>query len=197
MIEETRQELFTGIDGQKSEVAMMHQRIRAPYFEDENMQAMRLFYADGGFITIYLPKNMRSFESFVNQINAQKLKADFSQERNIEAYIPRFEIEYGLTQSASVYQLFGISKIFEDNNYEFAKMVSFDSAVNVKDVLFKTKIVVDEGTVDPTMKQKVLQLQQARKSDDSDYLVFKADHPFVFMVNNAEFVGVFYRTNSF
>ncbi len=193
LIEETKQESFMGLDGQKGEVAMMHQRIKAPYFEDEDMQAVRLFYADGEFITIYLPKNPRSFESFVNQMSVQKLKADFSQEKNIEIYIPRFEIEYALTQSVSVYQLFGISKIFENNNYEFAKMVSFDNAVNVKDVLFKTKIVIDEGAMDSALKQKVLQLQQARKNDQSDYIIFKADHPFVFMVNNAEFIGVFHR----
>ena len=152
------------------------------YFEDDEMYAVRLFFNTGDFISLYLPKDADNFENFVKELNVNILKPDY-EKKDVTVILPKFEVEYQPSMIKDVYKMWGVQKIFEIGNYEFAKMISFDTPAFVKDVFLKAKIKIKDGTSDGMSEMA------SAPADSSGKIIFNANRPFVFMINNGDFIG--------
>lgn len=174
---------FHNLNGQKSKIVMLNTVADVDYYENEKVQAVRLFYEKGDYMTIFLPKEDVAFSDFVNQLTVQDLKPLFSRKKDVALTIPRFDVEYGLKTAKDIFEKQGIRKIFEKDNFDFAKMVSYDMPTFIEDVYFKTKLKVDENKT------------EAVTDLDNGKVIFKANRPFIFMINNGDFIGSFVQGN--
>lgn len=175
---------FRNLNGRETEIEMLHEEMEADYFENETMVALRLFYDTGDYISLFMPKNESNFENFVTDMTSSAFKPDF-EKKSVDIMLPKMEIEYQSGMIKDVYKMLGVQKIFEKGNYEFAKMISFDEANFIKDVLLKAKIKLDDGRI-PDRPEEETKLT----ANLSEKATFYANRPFVFLINNGDFVGV-------
>lgn len=169
---------FFNLDGSISKTELLQGEANADYFEEDNVQVIRLSYSSGDSLTIFLPDTEIPFDDFVHGFSVNKLKPIF-EKKEVKILMPKINIEYALNDVQSIYATMGISRIFEKDNYDFAKMVSFDEEVKIKKVLMKNKVSIgDDVTI-------------AEKSDLSTKVSVEADHPFIFMINDGDFIGAY------
>ncbi len=174
---------FYNLNGHAVKTDVLHAKQVADFFENEEMYALRLFYETGDYISLFLPKDTNNFESFVEELSVVQLKPVF-EKKEVEIFLPKIEIEYQSDIIKEIYKIFGVQKIFEKGNYEFAKMISFDVAASIENVLLKAKMKIDEG-------RSVENRGDIAKgiSNNLENVVFNANRPFIFMINNGDFIG--------
>ena len=195
---------FYDLTAHAAKVEMLQGEQVADFFEDEKMYALRLFYETGDYVSLFMPKDANNFENFVEEFSVAQLKPAF-EKKKVEIMLPKVEIEYQSAMIKEIYKTFGVQKIFEKGNYDFAKMISFDIEASVKNVLLKAKMKFDEGLSPNFAKRLTLKASKiiaSEKSSDSNQkeegetlknlekAVFNADHPFIFMINNGDFIGI-------
>lgn len=170
------------LSGKVVETQMFQSELVTDYFENEEMIAVKLFYSSGDYISLFMPKESNNFADFVEELNASTLKPNF-EKRIVSVVLPKIELEYQSFMIKDIFAMLGIRRLFEAGNYEFAKMISFDTTAFIKDVLLKAKMKIDEGiTVDEDLSENEF-------TEDLKKAVFIANHPFVFMINNGDFIG--------
>lgn len=168
-------------NGKKGKVSMLSAQVEADYYEDDEKQAIRLFCGNGNTLTILLPKKGVDFVEFVGGLDIYNLIPEFDENEKINVNIPVFNFDYNAVFTKNVYDILNIRQIFMKENYGFAKMVSFDEDVFLKDLFMTSKIdisgygAVSEGETENTAAKHT----------------FNANRPFVFIINNGDFIGTF------
>jgi len=178
---DTQETEFTNLDGTKSKISMMYQTSQTEYYSDANMQAVRLYFNSGNYITILLPRSRTDFKQFVLNLRSHQLKPRFKQKVWLDLLLPKINIEYASAKTDEYYKTLGINKVFADENYDFAKMISYDSSYAVKDIYLKAKIELNDSTIDNK--------EENRAPDEK--IQFIANRPFIYIINNGDFIGTF------
>lgn len=178
---------FYDFDNEIHLVSMMFYEGLADYFENNEVQVVRLFCGKGNFLTVILPRKEVDFVRFVEKLDIFKLKPEFKRV-NVSAFIPQFEISHNAVGVKDFYKQQGVSRLFNKGNYDFAKMVSFDESVYVGDIYFNTTV---------KLGGKSLQNGEANGSHSSGdkAFLFEANRPFVFMINDGDIAGVLLYAN--
>ena len=182
--EKVDQGIFHNLNGRINKIDMLHNDLETDYYEDELMQSVRLFYTSGDYISIFLPKE-DGFEKLLEKLDVLMVKPDYKKVK-VRITLPKFNIKYNAGAVKDFYKNLGIRKIFEANNYDFAKMVSFDTPSFITDVYLTAKIAVD-------VQESVNTDKSATEYRDRDVVSFIADRPFIFMLNNGDFIGAFIK----
>ena len=177
-VQNTSTRQFFNLDETVSNIKFLQGEVVADYFENEDMQIVRLLYPTGDKLTIWLPNSNVDFDEFVDAADLNFLRSDFER-KEVKIVIPEFDINYTIHDTASVYDALGIKRIFEKDNYDFAKMISFDNASTVKKVFLSSRIAMKENVSDE------------ETGELSAKISFEADHPFIFMLNDGDFIGVY------
>jgi len=173
-------------NGKKSKVSMLSAQIVADYYEDEEKQAIRLPCGHGDMLTILLPKEDVDFGEFIERLDVYNLIPQFDKRDGVDLSLPLLNFDYGAVFTKNVYDVFNIRQIFMKENYSFAKMVSFDEDVYLRDLFMTAKIDISgQGTVSAG----------AEGDKTTAKYTFKANRPFVFIVNKGDFIGTFVQGN--
>lgn len=178
---DTQETEFTNLDGSKSKISMMYQASEVEYYSDTTMQAVRLYYNSGNYITILLPREKIDFKQFVSGLRIHQIKPRFKQKAWVDLLLPKLSAEYATIKTNEYYKSLGINKIFTTENYDFAKMISYDNSYTVKDVYLKARIDLEDSTIDKE--------EEAKTPDEK--IQFIANRPFVYIINNGDFIGTF------
>lgn len=169
---------FFNIDETVSNIKFLQGEVAAGYFENEDMQVLRLTYPTGDKLTLWLPNSDIDFEEFIDEINVGFLKSGF-EKKEVKVIIPEIDITYAIKNVAEVYELMGVKRIFEKENFDFAKMISFDNATKIKKVFLNARVMMRENLSDDETEEL------------SAKISFEADHPFIFMINDGDFIGAY------
>ena len=178
----TQKTVFHGLNGQKSFVWMMNKVEKTDYYEDDEMQAIRLYASTGDYLVVLLPREGVSFSEFVKNINISKLKPRFTQVVAVDIFLPRMSFNYTLSRPLKIFENLGVKRIFAKENNDFAKMVNFDSPSVIKDVYLNTVISITDSK---NVKENI------DNGKPKNTIQFNADRPFIFVINNGEFIGTF------
>ena len=174
-------------------VDMMHKKdMYLPYYEDEILQAIQLPYKTGDKMTILLPKI--PFDRFIQNFKAEYLELPYERKDISEVAIPKFRIETerGLMD---LFRKWGIETILTKEGYDYNQMVKrLESDGDNKLVGFatqKAKIEVEENGTRAVVVTYAGGFGDTLAEEEPKEIIFRADHPFVFIINDGLFVGTY------
>ena len=177
---------FYNYNKQETLIDFMKVTNKFDYFEDENIQAIKLDYnKDDLSAVIILPKKEKEkdINNYIKNFNTEKynsiIKALRTEEVNLS--LPKFEIDYEEELNDSLIKM-GMKEAFI--NADFSKMKR-EKDINISNVIHKTYIKVDEeGTVaaavtaiDYTFAGSIF--------DDYEEIFMDVNHPFLFVIRSS------------
>lgn len=177
----TKKKVFYATDGEETSVNMMYQNGNFDYFENDFMQVVRLFFDTGDYIVFYLPRENTDFGKFVANFEDYKMMPKF-QSQKLDLFIPRFQLSYGMNNVRETLAAFGVKEIF-GSIYNFAKMINFDVQAKVSEIFSNVRVRIDEGAFPQD-------LEKSTEENDISSVMFNANRPFIFMINQGDIIGV-------
>jgi len=175
---------FTLISGEKVKVEMMHQTNRFSYTETEEFQALEMPYEDNRLsMLIILPK-----ENKISMLE-KKLTPEFIENilgsmkvEKVDVAIPKFSFESAYILN-DLLQEMGMREAFT-GNADFSGITG-KKGLMISTVVHKTFIKVAENGTEAAAATGVVMTLAAPPSEERPK-VFKADHPFVFLIRDRE-----------
>ena len=178
------------------DVDMMFDEKEIDYFENETIQAIRLPYKANQkgvfkkhYMTFILPKEGVEFNEFLSKLEINDFYLRFLENIPVHVYLPKFDLEYQSKDMVQTLKSMGLKSIFEEGAFKGS-----ENTATLKSVIHKSKISVDEAGTEASAVTAMLMgdgglpfFQLERKQP---YFIFKADRPFLFMVDEGLFVGV-------
>ncbi|NLX12483.1 MAG: serpin family protein [Phycisphaerales bacterium] len=179
----TKNEPFALSDGTKIDVPMMNQADRFGYTEDDQVQVLELPYVGEGLsMVIILPRQKGGIGDIESMLTISKLDDWLGtlRKRNVVATIPKFTMtcEFSL---GDVLQAMGMPLAFS-GAADFSGMTG-NKDLFIAAVIHKAFVEVNEEGTEAAAATAVNMVRSAMivKPDP----VFRADHPFVFMIRDA------------
>lgn len=170
--------------GRTVEVPFMYQREKFMYGEDDSVQVLEMRYkGDRLGMVIVLPKDVEGLEAVESSLSLEKLNELLGglKRRSVKVYLPRFKIESSFSLKRVLAAL-GMAKAFSMVDADFSGMTD-KGPLFISDVIHKTYVDVnEEGTEAAAATAVMMELAMARPP--SEPVLFRADHPFLFMIRD-------------
>jgi len=168
--------------GGTSTVDMMHiQENDFPYFQNSLFQAIDLPYGDSIYsMSVFLPMPGHTVDEIVAEMSPETWDQWLGafQPQPVELLFPKFKMEYGKLLKRTLSDM-GMPVAFSANA-DFSKMVD-GWGVKISDVLHKSFVEVnEEGTEAAAVTVVIIDYTSTGPSVP----IFKADHPFVFVIRD-------------
>lgn len=167
------------------DVQMMQQTDDFPYAEDADVQVLSMPYRGYELsMVVILPKKVEGLaaleKSFTNTQFLHWLEL-LRSDRPVETYFPKFRMRTALMLSETLKSM-GMSSAFGDDA-DFSAM-SKSEALKISDVVHQAYVDVDEKGTEAAAATAVLMAptSAALPSEPPKPVVFRADHPFLFMI---------------
>jgi serpin B len=158
-------------------VPMMHQVVSHPYFENQDLQAVRLDYKDSALaMTILVPKRLDGWKTLREKLDPALLEQilNESQPVKVDLSVPRFKVRSSLDMVSDMRSL-GIEKAF--GSADFSGITT--GAMVIGQAIHEALVEVnEEGTVAAAATAVI-----ATRSM-SQVAVVVADRPFLFFISD-------------
>ncbi len=182
-VQSTSEQPFYNHSGTSSPIKMMHTQADFGYSEDKQVQVVQLPYkGDDLSMLIVLPKvkDKAAMQQLVNELSVDKIKqwnkGLVTQEVNV--HLPKFKLEASY-QMKNLLTDMGMPRAFEKG----AGFNLFDNSppIKIDDVYHKAVVIVDEKGTEAAAATGIVADATAASAPPP---VFKADHPFLFMIKD-------------
>jgi serpin B len=181
---DTRPEPFALLDGSKIDVPMMQRTGVTGYVEGPRVQVAVLPYRGGDVsMVILLPREadgIRNLEKDLDADLVETLCAE-AQDREVILSMPKFTVTQSFDLSATLAKM-GINDLFTPGRADLSGM---DGKRDLSVSLVMHRAFVDvneEGTEAAAATGIAIETESA---DPSPYPVFRADHPFIFLLRDS------------
>ncbi len=171
---------FTLLDGKKTEVAMMHQNGKFAYSETDKLQVLEMPY-EGNEISmlVLLPKETDGLKHLETLLTAENLNQWFPKmKREVMVWVPKFRMTSQF-MLAEVLQSLGMTEAFLPSA-DFSGMTG-QKDLFISAVIHKAFVDVNEEGTEAAAATAVI---MARSASIQHIPVFRADHPFIFMIRD-------------
>uniref|UniRef100_A0A8C5L0Z5 Serpin B7 n=1 Tax=Jaculus jaculus TaxID=51337 RepID=A0A8C5L0Z5_JACJA len=167
-------------------VAMMHQeqRFNLSTIQDPPMQVLELRYNGGISMYILLPENdvsqikdRLSFKNIMDWTNPRRMKSQY-----VEVFLPKFKIEKNYEMKHHLKAL-GTKDIFEESRADLSGIAS-GGRLYISKLMHKSSIEVTEDGTEATAATGSNIVEKQLPSST----VFKADHPFMFVIRKDDVI---------
>jgi serine protease inhibitor len=175
-----------------TKVMMMSRQARFDYFEDQQVQAVRLPYGDGHLaMYVFLPRRPvigesasmqdhgMALEEFLGRLNQEEwsMRQDQFRSRNGKVVLPRFRLEYSQKLN-EVLKSLGMSEAFEPGMADFSAMFAEPGSkpAYVSEVRHKTFVEVNEEGTEAAAATSVGVTLTAMPTEEPFWMV--VDRPF-------------------
>lgn len=186
--DQTKEQDFTKEDGQKIKTKLMNQTGDFAYMENNLLQLVKMPYADSGFeMAVLLPKNknLAGLENKLTRENVEAWLKEASSER-VELTLPRFKFAQRLDKLVPQLKELGVVKAFGGKKADFSKLTD-EPGLELDKVEHMAFIdVYEEGSGAAAATAMTLNLGGAIADEKLEVKIFRADHPFVFMILDQE-----------
>jgi len=177
--QDTSNQNFTTPGNNIVKTPMMTTTTSFPYFEDSSIQALKMPYQGGHLsMVILLPKNndLRSLESSLSVEKLKQWTGNMTTEP-VTVYMPKFTLDTKYILNDYLPSM-GIPSAFSPNDADFTG-ISEIKPFSISTAVHQAFVKVDEkGTEAAAATGAVFQTTSMPLSK----YIFKADHPFVFMI---------------
>ncbi|XP_047625436.1 serpin B7 isoform X2 [Phacochoerus africanus] len=183
---ETRHCQFRSPKCPRKAVAMMHQerRFNLSVIKDPSMQVLELKYHGGISMYVMLPENDLSqienkltFGNLMDWTNPRRMRPQY-----VEVFFPQFKIEKNYEINHHLKAL-GLSDIFDESRADLSGIAA-GGRLYISKLMHKSYIeVTEEGTEAAAVSGSEVVEKQL-----PDFRVFKADHPFLFVIKKDDII---------
>jgi serpin B len=178
--EETQDRPFRKLDGAEINVKMMHQKAKFNYSEDEYIQSIEIPYKTtsgktGLSMVILLPKESQNFA-----LVEKKLKDYLEVKRESEelsVYLPKFKISSTLQLETQLQKL-GMVDAFDPTKADFSELTD-KKGIAISSIAHQSVVEVNEEGTEAAAATATI-VSRGRST------VFRADHPFVFLIRDVQ-----------
>ncbi len=182
----TRHETFHRTDADTVRVPTMQQTGRMAIAEMPGAQVLSLPYADGRLsMLVLLPRHKDGLHGLERALSERNVAGWIGKLRPhlVELHLPRFTFSHAEEMKAPLTAL-GMGVAFDPAQADFSG-ISRGSRTRISAVLHRAYIAVDEaGTEAAAATGTVMELTAARPTKAERPIVFRADHPFVFVLRD-------------
>ena len=188
--EKTAEAPFTLTDRSTVSVPMMYLETSLPYAEDDLVQMVELPYGNGRFhMSLLLPKPGADMDSLLDILDVTQYRdwlGDLEPKMG-EVYLPRFALSYR-TSLNSVLASLGMELAFDPSRADFSGIADVDK-LHISQVIHKTFIAVNEMGTEAAAATGI---EVGITSVGPRGFVFRADHPFLFVIRETSGGGVIF-----
>lgn len=182
---DTANESFTLASGEKITVPMMHQRGTFNYTENDELQALEMPYEGGRLsMLIILPRDNSpsGIERKLTPEFIRELREGMKPEL-VDVTVPKFRFEASYSLKKPLIDM-GMGDAFSDGA-NFSGITDAERLF-ISDVIHKTFISVAENGTEAAAATAVIIVAASAPGEEPEYKVFKADHPFLFLIVDRE-----------
>ena len=175
---------FRGTPKQEVTVPMMRQQNEFQYLETGSFQALRLVYKGGNLsMIVFLPRKVDGLPEFEKSLTTDKLARWLTQLdwREVKVFLPRFRMTSAFTLN-EVLSAMGMQQAFDAKAADFSGMTG-GRDLFISLVIHKAFVDVDEKGTEAAAATALLAPTAAAPSP-SPPAVFRADHPFLFLIHD-------------
>ena len=182
--ERTRPGTFYTSDGKQLQAQMMHQKSRFRHFQNNELQALELPYkGDTLSMVIFLPKQRRGLDDFESRLGMEMINELTSRLSpvEVEVTLPKFKMTASYRLEEMLGEM-GMNSAFVPGHADFSGMDG-TKGLFISAILHKAFVDVnEEGTEAAAATAVAMALTSMPERHDS--IVFKADHPFMFLIRD-------------
>ena len=191
----TKDEDFHLAATDKIKVPMMHRWDEFRYGAVEELQILDLPYGDGSLsMVVLLPKEidgLANLESKLTFQNLQQWTASVKHEDEVKVYLPRFKTTSQFEMSSTL-KTMGMETAFDANTADFSGMTG-GKDLFISAVIHKAFVDVnEEGTEAAAATGVIMAPTAAPIQEPTEPPIFRADHPFVFMIRDNRHGGILF-----
>jgi len=171
---------FTLGDGKKTEAALMHQKGNFGYLETDDLQVLEMpCKGDDISMLILLPKENNGLKKLETSLTAENLHQWIPKlKREVMVWLPKFKMTSQF-MLADVLQSMGMTDAFLPSA-DFSGMTG-KKDLFISAVIHKAFVDVNEEGAEAAAATAVV---MARSASISHTTVFRADHPFIFIIHD-------------
>ena len=187
----TKDAPFTLSDGQKVDAAMMNQTAKFGYMETDTLQGLELPYVDNDLsMIVLLPKELDGLSELEKSLTLENLSEWQSKLRKIEVVvsIPKFKLTSQFSL-ASVLKAMGMRNAFS-RSANFSGM-NGKRNLAISAVIHRAYVDVNEEGTEAAAATAVA-MRLTSMGPDSRPPVFRADHPFLFLIRDNQSGGILF-----
>jgi serpin B len=185
----TVEQEFVTLDGSKIAAPFLRSTFETSYFENDSFQALTLPYEGDRFsMMILLPKDQTkegflSLESTFDENLILKIIND-SLSTEVQISIPKFKSEYQILLKEHLVNL-GLNSAFNEKIADFSRM-SKEKGIHISEVIHKAFIEVEEEGTKAAAATAVIMVGRSLAKIPEESKVFKADHPFLYLIRDSK-----------
>ena len=178
----TKDAPFSVTVDKRAQVPLMYQKERFKYGQTADLQLLEMPYqGDDVSMLVLLPKKVDGLSALEEQLSPENLQkwTQRMRKQEVRTYIPRFKLEEQLVLNSVLKEL-GITSAFAPGQADFSGM-NGRKDLYITAAIHKAFVDVnEEGTEAAAATGIVVGVTSA----PLDPIVFRADHPFVFMIRD-------------
>ena len=162
-------------------VPMMHRKGRFGYYETDDLQVLEMPYEGSSFsMLIILPKKADGLEAVEKELTPQFIGElmDSITPQKVDVTVPKFRFEASYSLKEPLMEM-GMDEAFTDRA-DFSGIS--EKPLAISKVVHKAFISVAENGTEAAAATAVVVTEVA--VEEGKYKVFRADHPFIFMIIN-------------
>jgi serpin B len=181
---QTEKAPFYSMAEKKENVPLMHQLGRFKYAETAQLQILELPYTGNEIaMDILLPKARSDFARLESAMQPAACDSWFDKlaTRQVDVFLPRFELEQGLALDRYL-QALGMKDAFDEDQADFSGMS--DTSLYITHVIHKAFVEVDEAGTEAAAATGAVMGTKSVMVDKP--VAFRADRPFIFLIRDIQ-----------
>jgi serpin B len=183
----TKEEPFLGAGKAELKAPLMHRTAHFGYLEGDGFQALELLYKGKDLaMVVLLPNKADGLVDLEKSLTADKLAAwlEKLQPAEVVVSLPKFQLTDQFQLCATLAAL-GMPAAFDPAKADFSGMDG-ERNLYIGDVIHKTFVDVNEAGTEAAAATAVVMKPGMARIDPRPNPVFRADHPFLFLVRDRQ-----------
>jgi serpin B len=169
----------------------MHQKHSYRYAEASGLQVLELPYRKHLSLVVVLPRDRAGLGDVEKSLTAEGIDQWLGQLRTteIDLWLPRFKVTAAMKLNSRLSQL-GMPLAFSDNA-DFSG-ISDKEGLKISDVVHKAYVDINEEGTEAAASTAVMIVPTMARINPHPPVVFRADHPFLFMIRDTDTASILF-----
>ena len=187
----TRDEQFWRHGREAITVPLMHQKHGYRYAEAPGLQVLELPYRKHLSLLIVLPRDRGGLGELEKSLSAERIEQWLGKMKTTEVdlWLPRFKVTAAMNLKRRLSQL-GMPLAFLDDA-DFSG-ISDKEGLRISDVVHKAYVDINEEGTEAAASTAVMITPTMARMNPHPPVVFRADHPFLFMIRDPDTASILF-----